>query len=93
MDRALLHLLEAEVRILQDIACRNDAIAMFQEMHDEAEYTLGKRDRKLHQESCQRMIADYKANIEVLKSELESTRSEMRDYFTMLFRKGGENDG
>lgn len=78
MNKSLLSILKTENDILQDIDCCERNIAMYAKwQQEEPEY----REYYDHQ------IAKKKANMMEFQQKLESTRSEMRDYFAMLFGK------
>ena len=77
MNKSLLRILKTEGDILNDIACCEDRIAMYAELLRECEDSEYFRNR----------VAIKKAELAELQGKLESTRSEMRDYFAMLFGK------
>jgi hypothetical protein len=83
MNKSLLRILKTEDDILNDITCCEHNIAMYIEWQKDEDCS----------EYYANLVAAKKEQMVELNAKLESTRSEMRDYFAMLFGKGGENNG
>lgn len=94
MNKSLLRILKAEDDILNSISGCEYNIAVFRSELDRIIHIPFECDAKQTDIECyERIIVRETENLEQSQRELESVRSEMRDYFAMLFEKGGENNG
>ena len=94
MNKSLLRILKTEDDILCGIACCERLIPVYRmELDRTLEYPYNCESRDNDIRFFEDQIAYESKRLAKYKAELESTRSEMRDYFAMLFGKGGENDG
>ena len=94
MNKSLLRILEAEQKVLDRIDGCEYCIGVYRNALDAAEaLDVNNKNREPDIKFYQQLIVEEKMEMERLETELESIKSEMRDYFAELFEKGGENNG